>query len=305
MQKQGARLTQGSKIIIVGGGPSGAFFAIHLLRQAAEAGLHLEATIIDKRMEQPSNTLLTKFRGCNMCAGIISPRLEKELKNCNIRLPETVLCKSFTHIWIHGLWKNFPLKIPHGTHMLSVFRGNLPSQRDPNIQGFDAFILEKAIEGGAQFLSGEAIDIRYNTQNKPCLTFMQDSHTSVMLDADFILISTGINTGGAGRENAVFRSFEKINPEFKPPETRQALIFELKPGAQYLKKAMDREVYIIVAGSDTLDIDHAALIPKKDCLTVALIGKSIDTADLHEDKLKLIHAFMALPGVKNILPGIT
>lgn len=305
METEPIVLKDGAKVFILGGGPSGAFFAIHLLREISRTGKKIDVTIIDKRITQTFGTTVAEPRGCNLCAGIISPRLLKEFKNYNIKLPETVICQYFSHIWIHGMWKNFPLKIPYGYHMISVFRGTLPVRRPHGIQGFDAFLLNTAVKRGARLLNAEALEIRYNRRQKPCLILQEETRAPLTLDADFILISPGVNANRQIRDNRIFNSFRKINPEFSPPKTRPALIFELKPGARYLKKVMDKEMFLLISGSKKIDLDHAALIPKKDYLTVALTGKSIDRANLPEDTMNLIKAFMDLKSVRNILPGIS
>ncbi len=317
-------LKEGARIVVLGGGPAGAFFAFHLLRQAGKAGKKIRVTIIDKRMalarhraveesrgfavaesgggfsvEESEGFSIEESPGCNYCAGIVSPQLQQELRRYKIKLPESVLCQRFSHIWIHGLWKNFPLKVPVGQHVVSVFRGTLPASRNTRIQGLDAFLLKKAVAAGAELETAEALNIEYSSSNRPCLTLKKNSGDPFTMEADFVCICSGVNAG----EN-LFHSFRKINPRFVPPVTRSALIFELNPGVRYLKKVMDRELYIFVSGSKTLELDHAALIPKADHLTVALIGKRIDRASFPEDTQAIIKTFLSLPGIQNILPGI-
>src|SRR5208282_1980987 len=57
-------------------------------------------------------------------------------------------------------------------------------------------------------------------------------------------------------------------------------------------------------GSKHLAIEHTALIPKGRFLTVAMIGRCVDEADLPHDSRRIIHEFLTLPQVDRILPGI-
>lgn len=301
----------GDKIAVLGGGPAGSFFAIHILREAKKANLNITVTIIDKKVGVDTNGIITELKGCNCCAGIISPRLQKELVKENISPPNDVVCERFTHIWIHGLWKNFPLKVPAGEGLFSVFRGSLPSKKTGLHTlplGFDAFILQKAVDEGAHIINGDVLDIHYASDYNPSFTVKPHSGNPFTAEADFICISTGVNPGPDSekecKSNSLLNSYKVINPKFKPTQTRASLIFELRPGRDYLKKYMDKEIYIIVSGASRLDLEHAALIPKGDYLTVALTGKSIDRASLPEETEEIIKTFLSLTHIRNILPHI-
>ncbi|MCD4721335.1 MAG: hypothetical protein K8S13_15960 [Desulfobacula sp.] len=300
-------LQDGSRIVVLGGGPAGAFFAIHLLRQAKKVHQNISVTIIDKRMALEPSRHIHEFKGCNFCAGIISPRLQKELVRSSIQLPSEVICEKFTHIWIHGLWKNFPFKVPAGQSIFSVFRGTLPSKREGGTQGLDAFFLKKAVEQGADIINGEAQTIQYSPGNKPSVMIKPPLEDVFTIESDFICICTGINSnpGKEFKEDRFWRSYQGINPLFTPPKLRPTLIFELKPGSRYLKKYMYKELYIIVSRAKKINLEHIALIPKGEYLTVALVGKSIDRASFPEDTAQIIQTVMSLSRIQNILPHIT
>ena len=300
-------LRNGSKIVVLGGGPAGSFFAIHLLKLAKKFQKDIRITIIDKCIPRDPSGQIQKFRGCNFCAGIISPRLQEELAKNNIRLPSEVICENFTHIWIHGLWKNFPFKVPAGQEVFSVFRGTLPPKRGQYIQGLDDFLLKKAIEHGAQIITGEAQTIQYSTDHKPSIMVAPPLGEVYSIESDFVCICTGLNSipGNPFKKNRFWRSYQTLNPLFIPPKVRPALIFEMKPGRSYLKKHMHKELYIIVSRSKKMDLEHIALIPKGEYLTVSLVGKSIDRAFLPEDIEQIINIFLSLSRIQAILPNLS
>ncbi len=79
------RLEDGSRIAVVGGGPSGSFFSYFLLDMVKALGLKVELDIYEPRdfsKEGPA--------GCNMCGGIISESLVQNLAAEGINLPMTV-----------------------------------------------------------------------------------------------------------------------------------------------------------------------------------------------------------------------
>jgi len=219
-------LEDGNRITVLGGGPSGAFFAIHVLREAKNANKNIKVTIIDKRMVLEPGRPLKELKGCNFCAGIISPRLEKELIKNRLKLPKEVICEKFTHIWIHGLWKNFPLRVPPGQEVLSVFRGTLPPKREGKTLGLDAFLLKKAVEEGADIITGEAQTIEYTRKKKPLLRIKSPLGDVFTIESDFACICTGINLtpGNQYKNNTIFSSYQKINPLFTQPKTRSTSI---------------------------------------------------------------------------------
>jgi flavin-dependent dehydrogenase len=301
------RLQHGSKVVVLGGGPAGALFAIHLLGQSRQAGVDVAVTIVEKKAVQPSGALPNNPRGCNYCAGIISPRLHNALDKIGISLPEKLICEEFGHIWIHGLWKNFPLKLAPGQRMYSLFRGSLPHDRQDRTTGLDGFLLNEARTRGAAVMAGEAVDIRYAPSKKPYVRVATASRKEIGIEADFLAIATGISPFKdiTTEENSIFGAFRRINPGFTPPRVRPALIFELKPGRAYLKKYMNKEIYFIVSGSKKLRLDHISLVPKGDYLTVAMVGDRIDRASFPEDTQKIIHDFLSLSHCRAILPHIT
>jgi flavin-dependent dehydrogenase len=300
------QLQKGSKIVILGGGPAGALFAIHLLLHSKQASLDIVVTIIDKKVVKHPGKLPCKLEGCNYCAGIISPRLNNALEKSGISLPKELICEAFSHIWIHGLWKNFPLKLPRNQHMYSVFRGALPLDRGKRADGLDGFLLNQARIRGAAVMAGEVTDIQYTPLKKPRVTVVDGSGKEKAIQSDFLAIATGIHPfqGNVREHNPVFRSFMGINPGFSPPRIRPALIFELKPGRAYLKKYMHKEIYFIVSGSKKLCLDHISLVPKGDYLTMALVGDRIDKASFPKETRKIINDVLSLPLFRTILPHI-
>jgi len=304
--KERVTLKDGDRIAVLGGGPAGSFFAILLLRLAKKNHQDIRVTIIDKRMVLEPFRPVQELKGCNFCAGIISPRLQKKLEENNIQLPRDVICEKFIHIWIHGLWKNFPLRVPAGQGIFSVFRGTLPTNREGMTRGLDLFLLKKAVELGADIMTGDVQQIHYSPEHKPCLTIRSALGDVSTMESDFACICTGIRSNFKEKcpKKSFWGSYQKINPLFIPPKARPALIFELKPGRQYLKKYMNKELYIIVSSSKKLDLEHIALIPKKDYLTVSLVGKSIDNASLPEECGQIIKTFLSLSHIQKILPAI-
>src|SRR5208337_638497 len=293
-------------VAIVGGGPAGSFFAIHLLREAKRLNRHLDVVIIEKRGLTDLGTDGFQCWGCNFCAGGISPRLNEVLEEHGLAVPEEIIQGRIDHVWIKGQWKNFRLRVPKGMRMYSVFRGSLPSKRSGRPGGFDGFLLGEALKKGARILYGKVEAVDYAASGMPRLMVRTQSGERTRLEAGFVTVATGINAHGGldYRDDALIASLKRLNPAFVPGKSRKAFIFELEVGEEYLARHMYREIYFIEYASKHLALEHTALVPKGRFLTVAMIGRSIDEAVSAGDSQQIVHDFLTLPQIERILPGI-
>jgi flavin-dependent dehydrogenase len=303
---QSGSLRDNDCVAIVGGGPAGSFFAIHLLQEAKRLHRHLDVVIVEKRGLTDLGADGFHCWGCNFCAGGISPRLNEILEEHGLVVPEEIIQGHIDYVWIKGQWKNFRLRVPKGMRMYSVFRGSLPNKRSGRPGGFDGFLLGEALKKGARVLYGKVEAIAYAASGMPRLTVRTQSGERIPLEAGFVTIATGINAHGGldYRNDTLIASLKGLNPAFVPGKSRKAFIFELEVGEEYLARHMHREMYFIEYASKHLALEHTALVPKGRFLTVAMIGKCIDEAVLAGDSQRIVHDFLTLPQIERILPGI-
>jgi len=306
MSFQSSSLLNNDRVAIVGGGPAGSFFAIHLLREARRLNRHLDVVIVEKRGPADLGSDDFQCNGCNFCAGLISPRLNKILDEQGLVVPDEIIQERIDYVWIQGQWKNFRLRVPKDMQMYSVFRGSLPGRRTGRPTGFDGFLLGEAVKEGVRILYGEVQAIAYGASGMPSLTVRTQSGEKVSLDAGFVTIAIGINAhcGLDYRDDQLIASVKRLNPAFVPGKSRKAFIFELDVGEDYLERNIHREIYFIEYGSKHLALEHTALIPKGRFLTVAMIGKCFDGAVLPRDSQQIVRDFLTLPQIDRILPGI-
>lgn len=306
VQTETLQLHDNDRIAIVGGGPAGSFFAIQLLREARRTNRRIDVVIVEKRTPICKSDVSQECRGCSFCAGGISPRLHQILEDERLSVPDEIVQGRFDYVWIQGQWKNFRLRVPKDMRMYSVFRGSLPGRRDGNPAGFDGFLLGEAVKEGARIVYGKVESLAYCESGLPTLKVKTESGASIPLDASFVTIATGINAhcGLDYRDDSLIESIQRMNPAFVPGRSRKALIFELDAGEEYLERHLHREVYFIEYGSKHLALEHTALVPKGRFLTVAMLGKCIDEAVLPRDSRLIAHAFLTLPQIERILPGI-
>jgi flavin-dependent dehydrogenase len=295
------------RFAIVGGGPAGSFFAIYLLREARRLNRKIEVVIVEKKNASRLENSEWWSKGCNFGAGGISPRLSAILDKARIHVPKEIIRGEISRIWIHGMWKNIPVKVPNRMRMYSVFRGSLPSRVSEKQRGLDSVILGKAIEEGAVLIQGKVMEIMSMDGDIPALAVKLASGETVTVPASFVAVAAGVNprSGKNYEENPVIRSIQKLNPAFVPAKLRKTVVFEIKVPREILERNLKNEVYFIEYGSKDLHLEHIALVPKGDYLTVSVIGKCIDDAVLPKDLRKIIEKIVDLPQLKRILPDIS
>ena len=301
-----ASLRDGDRIVVIGGGPAGSFFAIKFLRECRRLERRIEVVIVEKRRAKDPGGEGYRLDGCTFCAGGISPRLNRVLRQNDLALPGEIIQKKIDYIWLHGQWKNFRFRVPRGDEMFSVFRGSLPSGRGAGARGLDGFLLGKAVGEGARVLNGEVRSLCYSESGMPRLSVKMPSGELTSIDCGFAVLATGINArcGRDHGEGSLTASIKEMNPSFVPARSRRAFLFELDLGDDYLKRNVDREIHFIEYGSERIDLEHTALLPKGRYLSVAMIGKSIDRAALPQDSTRIIREFAMLPHIRRILPGV-
>ena len=295
-------------IIVVGGGPAGAFFAIQMLKKARDSGKSVNITIIEKKkglQSYPASASITYNKECNYCAGGISPRLVDALERTGIVLPDRIIQNKVASLIVQGHWKNIELRVPDQRKMYSVFRGTRLQGENNKHTNFDSYLLARAVELGVNVVTAEVYDIKYSSNNKPVVSYRLENDTNNQdesKEADFVVLAGGVNhTLGKKLETLqLFKSLRKLNPNFSPPKVRKALIFELEVLDRFAS-FQEREIHFVEYGSKHLKIEMSSLIPKGRFITVVLLGRSIDRSKL-SDSLEIIKKFIELPHIRRILP---
>ncbi len=305
--RQRITLPDGATIVVVGGGPAGAFFAIRTLKKARELGKKLDILILEKKKElhfcQPASSVVCR-EGCNYCAGGISPRLADVLRENGLSLPDDIVEGRATALTVHGDWKSVEMPIPEGRELLSVFRGSRPQQRPGRYTNFDSYLLNRATEEGAKVITAEVRDIRYTPSAAPLVSYrvMTDAESrDETVEADLVVFAGGANQspGMDVESDRLFQALKEMIPGFHPPKVRKALICEMQAGEELLQ-CMKGEVHFAQYGSKDLHIEMSSLIPKGRWITVVLLGKSVDRADPSQ-YLQVVEHFLELPHIRRLL----
>lgn len=303
-------LESGATVAVIGGGPAGTFFAIQLLQQAARLKRSVKVLIFE-RHHQPAGPATDAgarpecWKGCNHCAGGISPRLNDSLRALGLSLPADVVQSRIRSVTVQGYWKNITLEVPAGREMVSVYRGSRPSRRRDGQQNLDGFLLHAAQQAGAEVIGSEVTGVTRAVNGKPVVAYRQ-YHVETRVETDLVVFAAGVNTkpGVRVEDNPMFQALRRLLPDFQPPRLRRALIFELELDAAQ-PPLLDEEVHFVEYGSKALPLEMCSLVPKRGFLTAVLVGRSVDRVAESDAARRMARQFLDLPHIRKLVPPRT
>jgi flavin-dependent dehydrogenase len=272
------KLQDGARVAVIGGGPSGSFFAIFLLAMAQELGLSLNLDIFEPRdFHSPAP------RGCNMCGGIISETLVQYLATEGINLPPSVVQRGIDSYTMHTDAGTVRIKTPlDEKRIAAVHRGAGPRDlKETKWLSFDGFLLDLAKQKGACVQERRVRAVR-RTENGRLVLSTGGPDTEPY---DLIGVAVGVNS-------AVARLFPAPEFDYQPPQTTKTAIREYYLGQEQIERYLGSSMHVFLL--DVPRLEFAAVIPKGDYATVCLLGEEIDN--------QLLEDFLQSPEVRECFP---
>jgi flavin-dependent dehydrogenase len=140
-------LQDGSRVAVIGGGPSGSFFSFFLLKMAAVIDVDIEVDIYEPRFFNRCGP-----GGCNHCGGVVSESLVQILAAEGINLPRSVVTRGIESYQVHMDVGDVTIQSPAGEQRIAaLYRGNGPREgEDAPLESFDGYLQGIARERGAQ-----------------------------------------------------------------------------------------------------------------------------------------------------------
>jgi flavin-dependent dehydrogenase len=271
-------LHNGSRIAVVGGGPTGSFFSIFALKMAKMTEKSVNVTIYE-----PKDFTKDGPVGCNKCGGIISELLVQNLAVEGINLPGSVVQRGINSYKLHTQFGNVYIETPSRERTIAtVYRGGGPKGIiGSEKESFDKFLLDLAVDEGAVHDRTKIDRIAYSN-NRPVLF----SGETKVQEPDLVV-------GAVGVKSQTFKMFEEMGFGYRKPETVTAAIAEIYMDKDVISERFGTSVNLFLLPVE--DMKFAAIIPKGTYVTVCILGQNIDH--------NTVNAFVDHPVVQSVLPG--
>ena len=271
------QLDPGSRVAVVGGGPSGSLFAYFLLRLANAVDLELQVDVFEPRRFSHGGPA-----GCNHCGGIVSESLVQMLATDGVNLPPSVVQRGIYSYVLHMDVGTVEIESPVAEQRIaSIYRGNGPrGGEDMPWESFDGFLQQTAEKEGAHIVHKLVTGLTRRPDGRPIVR-TADGEESVY---DFVTLATGVNSN--------FNQILSDGFVEGAPEVSRTFICEFRAGEERIHEVLGDSMHVFLL--DIPRLEFAALIPKGDYVTMAMLGEEIDRP--------LIGRFLDAPEVKAAFP---
>lgn len=284
------QLENGSRVAVVGGGPAGSLFAYFLLRLANAIALELAVDIFEPRHFTHGGPA-----GCNHCGGIVSESLVQYLATEGINLPSSVVQRGIYSYVLHMDVGTVEIESPVlEQRIASIYRGNGPrgGEEMPS-ESFDGFLQRMAEKEGARIVRQLVTGLR-RENDLPVVTTGDGNSAHY----DFVALAAGVNSN--------FRQLVGDDMLVGAPQVSRTFISEFKVGEERIQDLLGDSMHVFLLNLPRLEF--AALIPKGNYVTMAMLGEEIDRdligAFLDTPVVKRAFSAQAVPGVCTCAPLI-
>lgn len=271
------KLTDGSRVAVLGAGPAGSFFGYFLLDMARRMGIRLDVDLFESRDFTRSGP-----PGCNMCGGIVSESLVQILAVEGINLPGSVIKRGIDAYMLHMDVGRVRIETPLQEKRIgAVFRGLGPRGiLNADGEGLDGYLKMMAEEKGSRVVPGRVEEVRRRDGR-----FQVKLREGPVADYDLVAVAFGVNSPS-------LKLFKNLDLKYRAPETTKTFICEFKLGEEAVAQHLGSCMHTFLL--DIPRLKFAAIIPKGDYVTVCLLGDRIDR--------ELVAAFLNAPEVRTCFP---
>ena len=272
------KLQDGSRVAVIGGGPSGSLFTAFLLRTTGQLGIDVKVDIFE-----PRDFDYCGPAGCNHCGGVVSESLVQILGAEGFVIPDEIVQRGIDSYVMHMDVGSIEIATPlQEKRIAAVYRGNGPRNSEfSQFSGFDRHLLKRATAAGAthqrQMVTGVMLD-----EARPRLRCANGDEATY----DLLVVASGINS-------TLLPIIEESGCGFTRPKGLKSFVCEFRLGKTYIDSAIGASMHVFLL--DIKRLQFAAIIPKGDFVTLVMLGDNLDE--------ELVENFINTEEVKSCFPA--
>jgi flavin-dependent dehydrogenase len=272
------KLEDGSRVVVIGGGPTGSFFSYFLLDLAERMDIKVGVDIYEAKDFSKLGPM-----GCNNCGGIVSESLIQHLAAEGINIPSEVVQRGLDAYVLHTDVGSVRIDTPvDEKRIAAMYRGAGPlGTKDVKWASFDGYLQQLAKNSGAQIIHDWVNSIDFDNTGRPVVS----TRSGTVKTYDLIVMAVGVNS-------PLLKTFKQLDLGYKQPEITKTSISEFYMGSEMVKHYFGDAMHVFLL--DIPNLEFAALIPKGDFVTMTLLGNKIDK--------QLLQSFLERPEVKKCFP---
>ncbi|MDO8738575.1 NAD(P)/FAD-dependent oxidoreductase [Candidatus Deferrimicrobium sp.] len=264
-------LIDGSVVAIIGGGPAGCSCAIKLRQLAEKKGISLRIILFERKDFNLHH---------NQCVGVLSPPIEKVLKEeLSISIPQELIKRKIM-----------------GYHISSekseiLLRSN--NEEDPTYAvrrvKFDKFILDEVIKRGIEVIHSRVTDIEFIDRDSGCEVKVYSESSTIT--ADVVVGAFGLDEGSL---HMLEDSTRNRGRYVRPRMVMHTFITKVHPdSSEFINEKLGDIIHAFLLSS-LPKIEFGAITPKGDHIIVNIAGEHVTSVDLEN--------FLKHPAVAKFLP---
>lgn len=234
-------LSDGGRVIVLGGGPAGTSCAIAIKRLAAEMGRDVDVTLLETKE-------FVGERHFNACVGVLSPPLESiMLEDLGVSFPTHLSRAIIQGYVLHTEREDICLEDP-GEPSVALRRVQL-----------DAYMLDAARQRDIQIRHARATDLEFH-----------DDGLVVYTDAD--PVEGDVVVGAFGLDEGTAAIFQRATG-YRPPVSLSSIVTKIHPGPDVMAR-IGNQLHVFLP--PTRGIEFGAITPKGNHLTLNIAGSDVD-----------------------------
>jgi len=252
------------RVAIIGGGPAGTACALRLRQGASGSGPDWEVVIFDRKV-----FLQFGPPGCNMCAGVINETVLQHLEGLGVAVPAELIQRHLEGHHFETRWGGLSMPKEPGATLCTVYRGLGPKGLGyDERRSFDQFLLQKAVERGAQHVQSLVRAVDFPADGRaPLQVHYGEGET---LEAEVVIVACGVNSTLPAR-------LEQAGWGYRAPATIHACQAEIPLGEATVTQYF-HEIKVFSLGLPGIRL--GAITPKREHVTVTVVGRHVKRADL-------------------------